>query len=129
TTGTIHGVVTFEGTPPPRKPMEIGGVSGCPHQDPAPLTEDVVVSDGRLANALVYLREGHEGWIAPAPAAAPIDLDQKGCLYRPHVLAMRVGQKLLVHNSDPTSHNVNIRTERNEAKNPIQAVGSAPIEW
>src|SRR5881628_2636028 len=50
TTGTIHGVVTFEGSPPARKPMEIGGVSGCPHQDPAPLTEDVVVSDGRLAN-------------------------------------------------------------------------------
>jgi hypothetical protein len=33
-------------------------------------------------------------------------LDQKGCQYHPHVLAMRVGQTLLVRNSDAFLHNV-----------------------
>jgi len=43
---------------------------------------------------------------------------------------MRAGQKLLVTNSDAsTAHNVNIRSRSNEAKNPVQPPGGAPIEW
>ena len=32
----------------------------------------------------------------------PFTLDQRGCMYLPHVSGIRVGQKLLVANSDPT---------------------------
>ncbi len=37
-----------------------------------------------------------------------VELDQPCCKFEPHVLAMREGQTLLVKNSAPVSHNVNI---------------------
>jgi hypothetical protein len=53
---------------------------------------------------------------APAPAQ-PALLDQKGCRYEPHVLAMRVGQPIVVSNSDPLLHNVHALTMDNPAFN------------
>jgi hypothetical protein len=41
-----------------------------------------------------------------APAPSPAMLDQKGCQYRPHVLAVRVGQPIVVSNSDGFLHNI-----------------------
>jgi len=128
--GSIRGTVRFEGQAPERKPMQIGGVAGCPRHDTPPLTEDVVVSDGRLANVLVHVKEGQQGWDVPPPPSAAARLDQQGCLYRPHALALRAGQRLEVHHLDPAiAHNVNIRSDRNEALNPTQAPGGPPVEW
>ena len=33
-------------------------------------------------------------------------LDQQGCMYKPHVAGVRVGQNLEITNSDPTPHSV-----------------------
>lgn len=129
TLGAIRGVVRFDGAPPPRKPMDIDGVGGCKVHGDGQLTEDVIVEGGGLVNVLVHVRDGHQAWIAPAAAETSVGLDQLGCVYRPHVLAMRVGQTLLVKNSDDLSHNVNIRSTRNDPKNPSQAPGSLPVEW
>ena len=48
-------------------------------------------------------------------------LNQEGCMYRPHVVAVRVGQELHVMNSDDTTHNVHSPT-----KNVNQPGGSKP---
>ena len=40
--------------------------------------------------------------------AEPAVLDQKLCMYGPQILAIQTNQKLLVKNSDPTSHNVHV---------------------
>jgi plastocyanin len=60
-------------------------------------------------------------------AAEPALLDQQGCIYAPHVVALRVGQPLRIRNSDPTLHNVHVRSERNREFNlgqPIRGLES-----
>jgi plastocyanin len=49
-----------------------------------------------------------------------IKLDNKGCLFVPHVLTVRVGQTLLIGNSDPTGHNSQYNFPTNKlAANPL----------
>lgn len=128
TAGTIRGVIRLDGDPPARKEMAIGTTAGCEKHPVPPLTEDVLVKDGKLANVFVYIKSGLEDVIVPPPDAAPVVLDQEGCMYRPRVLGMRVGQKLVIKNTDPATHNVHSHAERNEAFNQSQPAGGADVE-
>ena len=38
----------------------------------------------------------------------PVVLDNNGCAFHPHITLVRVGQTLVIKNSDPTGHNTNI---------------------
>ncbi len=73
----------------------------------------VLVDDaGHLENVFVSIREG----LSPADYGQPTAtklLDQSGCLFTPRVQGVRVGQKLVVRNSDPTLHNVQANTVNN----------------
>ena len=40
-------------------------------------------------------------------------INQQGCEYHPHVFGIRVGQKLLIRNSDATLHNIHARGAAN----------------
>jgi hypothetical protein len=68
----------------------------------------LVVNGGNLANAVVWIKDGLQGWVF-APPAQPVILDQKGCLYVPRVVAGMVGQPVEFRNSDPEAHNVHGR--------------------
>lgn len=127
--GTIRGVVRFDGPPPERKEMAIGNTAGCEKHLKLPLTEDVIVTDGRLQNVFVHVKQGLDGWVVPAPTADPVVLDQQGCMYRPRVIGLRTGQKLVVRNSDGATHNVHSRAERNDSFNRTQSPGGADVEW
>jgi hypothetical protein len=127
-TGTITGVVAFEGTPPARKEI-VSNSGGCPEHSTPLLTEEVIVENGKLANVFVHIKDGWAGWDLPPVPSEPVQLNQHGCQYLPHVLGMRTGGKVLVSNSDPTSHNVNVRTKASDAMNPIQPPGGKPVEW
>jgi len=129
TVGTVHGVIALDGTPPERKEMAIGNTAGCEKHPVPPLTEDVIAKDGKLANVFVYIKSGFDEWIVPPPSDAKITLNQEGCMYRPRVIGLRVGETLLVKNSDPANHNVHSRPERNDGFNQTQAPGSPPVEW
>ncbi len=48
-------------------------------------------------------------------------LDQKGCDYTPHMVAMVAGQGLKIRNSDDTLHNIHPRPTANEEFNFGQA--------
>lgn len=128
TVGSIRVTCTFAGEPPRRAEINVSREPACRHETPL-LTEQVVVEDGRLANVFVRIRSGHEDWIAPPPPDAPAHLAQEGCAYRPHVVALQRGQKLLVSNGDALTHNVNFRAKRNDSRNLTQARGAPPLEF
>jgi hypothetical protein len=89
-------------------------------------SEEVLVSgDGGLRNAFVYVKAGLPDRQWPAPAE-PAKLDQKGCIYNPHVLGVMVGQEIEISNSDPTNHNIHPLPKVNREWNESQAPGSDP---
>ncbi|MHC4854420.1 MAG: carboxypeptidase regulatory-like domain-containing protein [Planctomycetota bacterium] len=107
-TATVNGTVRFEGTPPKRRPLDLGAEEFCvaEHQDKPLRSETVIVGkDGGLANVFVHVKSGLRGWKFPK-ATGDVVLDQYGCQYKPHMLGAQVGQTLKVKNSDPIMHNV-----------------------
>ena len=43
--------------------------------------------------------------------------DQKGCRFLPHVVVVRVGQKMLIKSGDPIAHNTHTFPSRNDVFN------------
>jgi plastocyanin len=128
TVGSISGTVSFTGTPPKRMPIDMSQDPACSYAAKEPnLSEAVLVADGKLANAFVYVKQGPEKYAVPVPAE-PAILDQKGCRYHPHVMGLVAGQKLRILNSDPAMHNVHPTSAENESWNVSQMPGAAPIE-
>jgi len=131
--GTITGAVAFTGEAPAPKPISMDADAACAQSNPNPQTEDVLVKDGKLANVLVYVKDGKTaegkslaGFTFEVPPVE-VALDQKGCRYIPHVLGMMAGQKLKVTNSDPTAHNVHPSPKSNKEWNQSQPAGAQPI--
>jgi plastocyanin len=117
TAGTITGTVHFDGTAPRRLPIDMSMDPACSLAAEPNLTEQVVVANHALANVYVYIKSGIPASQAPANAA-PVVLDQKGCRYVPHVIALQQGGSVEFKNSDPTMHNIHT----------TPADGSAPID-
>jgi plastocyanin len=133
-TGTINGVISYDGTPPAAKKIDTSADPACGRANPNLTTDDTIVTDGKLANAFVYIKEGTvEGgkkigdyqWAAPTTA---VTLDQNGCHYKPHVMGVQVNQKISITNSDQTTHNIHPTPRLNKEWNQTQAVGQGPIE-
>jgi len=108
TAGTITGRAVFQGTPPVPEPLK--GVSDPTCQKAlgaTPTNDSVIVGQGgALKNAFVYVKSGLDPAYSFETPTTPALLDQRGCLYVPKVLGVRVGQPLDVLNSDTTIHNV-----------------------
>ncbi len=104
----VTGKVKLEGKAPEMKEINMAAVKECNDQHPDPVKEDtVVVSDkGELANVVVSLKKEEGADIAGDASKEPAVLDQKGCMYTPHVLTAMVGQDIVVKNDDPFLHNV-----------------------
>jgi len=113
----VTGKVTLEGKAPEMKVIDMSGVAECNKQHPDPVTEETVVADdkGNLANVVVYVKKEEGQEIAGAdkmPTEAAV-LDQKGCQYSPHVMAVMVGQEVKVKNDDGFLHNVHSLAQEN----------------
>lgn len=117
TVGTIKGTIKLEGTPPPRKTLNLGTCST--ENKGAVLSDDVLVKDGKVQNAFVWIKKGLESYKGGAAPTEPIVMDQKGCIYSPHVVGAQVGQKIVILNSDPTLHNVRTVAEANPPFNEM----------
>jgi len=129
---SIAGTISFAGAAPEKKGISMDADPVCASANPDAHAEDIVINGDKLANVLVYIREGKVGdknltGYSFAPAAQPATLDQKGCHYVPHVVGVQVNQPFSVTNSDPTAHNVNVDARQNEKFNQGQSPGAAPI--
>jgi len=104
---TLTGRVTLAGQAPKNHSINMAADSVCSksHSGAAMSEEVVTGADNAVANVLVYVSDGVSGRTSEAPNH-PAVIEQKGCQYRPHVIAVEAGQKLLVENSDPTTHNI-----------------------
>ena len=131
TAGSIHGAVRFKGSAPAPVEIDMGMDPGCTIASKQPnfSQQYVVGKGGGFGNVYVYVKSGLEGSNFPVPAT-PVILDQKGCRYEPHVLALMGGQILRVLNSDPTMHNVHAQPNAagNSQWNMSQMPKGAPIE-
>jgi len=121
-TGAIRGVVSFEGTPPARAPLDRTSDPKCGGEA---LAEDVVVNDGKLRDVLVRVENGAAG-IHEAPAE-PVIVTQENCRYSPRVIGLVAGQKLEIRNGDPTFHNVRGNLGKKVAFNLPQGKAAKPI--
>ncbi len=102
----ILGTITFRGADPDVE-IPLSADPHCRELNGGAINSGTVEVDaqGRLANVFLYISKGLTAPPPPAPASA-VELDQNGCRYRPRVLGLRVGQPLVIKNSDSTIHNV-----------------------
>jgi plastocyanin len=132
--GSVSGTIAYNGAAPAPKKIDTSADPVCGQKDPNLSTEDNVVTNGKLANVFVYIKDGAaadgtkvDGYSWPAATAAAT-LDQNGCHYRPHVMGVMTGQKLSITNSDPTQHNIHPTPKNNPEWNQTQPNGAPPIE-
>jgi hypothetical protein len=123
---SVKGIVKFEGTVPKPKPISMSADPSCAKQHPAPVLAQEVMTDskGDLENVVVFVSEGLGDRTFDAPTQ-PVVVEQKGCLYTPHVLAMRANQPLHVVNDDPTSHNIHPTPANNREWNKAEPPGTS----
>jgi plastocyanin len=126
TTGaTVRGSVHFEGKVPAAKVISMSADPVCAKQHPSPFMAQEVMTDakGDLQNVIVFVSEGLGDRTFEAPTA-PVVVEQKGCLYQPHVLAVRANQTLQLVNDDATSHNIHPVPANNREWNKAEPPGS-----
>ena len=114
--GTLKGHVKYDGKAPKKKKlrMDADPVCGSSHSSPVLSENFKMAGDGSMAEALVYLKNvKYSGGVPSEPAV----LDQKGCIYVPHVFGMVAGQELLIKNSDATLHNIHSMPKVNKEFN------------
>ncbi|MBS4028704.1 MAG: hypothetical protein KGZ58_08700 [Ignavibacteriales bacterium] len=103
--GNISGKINFKGAAPKQVAIKMNADAKCVklHSGKPVMSEQVVVNpNNTLRWAFVYVKNGPK---KPAPKT-PVVLDQKGCMYSPHVAGIQAGQPLEITNSDATLHNV-----------------------
>lgn len=116
---TISGTVTFEGTPPTLRPIAMDAEPVCSkkHSGPAPNEALVLGTGNTMGNIMVYVSKGlAAGKTWPAPTT-PVTIDQDGCVYKPHVLGIMVGQPTKILNSDGILHNIHTLPKVNTSFN------------
>jgi plastocyanin len=124
---SVSGRVHFDGQPP--KLAHAGGITdpACPKSVSAINEEFVTGSNGSLANVVVYISDGLGQQTFDVPSEAAV-IQQKGCMYEPHVLALRTNQTLKVVNSDTTMHNIHPMPTNNREWNKAEPAGAVVEE-
>jgi plastocyanin len=118
----IKGKVIFKGDPEKykRATLDTTKDSNCAKKIGS---EEVVLNKKTdpitIKNVVVSIKEGLGDRKFP-PKTEEAILDQNGCQYSPHVLAVMEGQSVMIRNSDPTNHNIHFLPKINEEFNKTQ---------
>jgi len=127
TAATVSGTVKLEGAAPraTRVRMDADPVCAKAHTS-AVGDNEVVVSNGMLANAVIYVKDGLGSRTFDTPQE-PVVLDQRGCLYTPRVISVQASQPVHIKNSDPTTHNIHPVPQNNQEWNKSQPPGATDL--
>jgi plastocyanin len=119
TLGAASGVIHFAGKAPERVKIDMSMDPVCSMTGGDNAAEQYVVHDGKLANVYLYVKSGPPAaMFAGGPTPAPVVMDQVGCKYSPHVVAVMRGGSVEFRNSDSTMHNIHT----------MPAAGNQPID-
>jgi plastocyanin len=124
--GVIAGWVGYQGPPPKRRPINFGGEKLCADlsKDKAPHDESLEINPNHTVKwAVVSIRGKVPGDHKPPDKTAVVD--QVGCVFVPHAVAVMVGQEIEYRNSDPVTHNIRGTPRRNSPFNSIFAAKQA----
>ena len=102
-----------------------------------PIPDESIVVDPKtkgVANGFAYVvnpsgtnPEAEKALLAKAPEVV---VDQKGCRFVPHVVALHKGQTLVFTSGDPVPHNVNYTTVRQGGQNQMVPTGGRlPVKF
>ena len=113
--GNITGTVMYDGDAPARPALTATKDQHCVDAVQGTKSEALVVSKGKgIKNVVLYARV--RGAKVTLPEKNPV-MDQKGCAYYPHVLAVPVGATVDLTSKDPVAHNVHSHAQKNEQIN------------
>ena len=124
---TISGTVTVSGTVSPPGTVDMGQKPECvaTHGGQPVFKDNLIVGPKQeLKDCFVYIKKGLEKYKFNPPAT-PAVIDQKGCMYSPHVFGIQVNQDLEIRNSDPFQHNINVK--ENNPFNEAMVKGQPPV--
>jgi plastocyanin len=127
---TVTGKVAFAGEAPKMKSIDMSANPACAreHSGGPQKSEEVIVNgNGTLKFAFVYVKQGVPDRQWPA-ASTKAELDQKGCMYTPHVIGVQTGQTIQIKNGDPTNHNIHPLPRVNQEWNQSQPPKGDPLE-
>lgn len=127
--GGVAGSAMFSGEAPAADVIQMAADPFCQsaHSETVMSTPVMVDADGGLMNVVIHISGGLEGY-AFDDATDQALLNQTGCVYEPHVVAMQTGQTIIIRNSDDTLHNVNVQPANNTAFNQGQPLANMEIE-
>jgi hypothetical protein len=129
--GSLKGRFVYDGTAPAAAKLTIDkDQATCGGHDLVDQSLEVSTTGG-IANVVVWVRSKLKaGQINPDYAKTDADkvkLDNKNCHFVPHVVGVRVGQTLVVSNSDPIAHNTKIDGQNLQVNPLIPAGGSTDV--
>jgi hypothetical protein len=118
---TVSGKVAFSGDKPTMKALSMDATPACAraHTTPQKSQEVMVNENGTLRNVFVWVKSGLPDKQWPVPGT-PVRLDQKGCMYEPHVFGVMANQDIEIANDDPTNHNIHPLPKENREWNESQ---------
>ena len=123
--GPLRGTIAFNGKAPARIRIDMSMDPACAMSKEENDAEQYD-GDGWQAGQCLRVCEGRRDafdWLRAIRRA--VVLDQKGCRYTPHVIALQQGGTVEFRNSDPTMHN--IHTTPNVDGDPAVDVSQSPL--
>ncbi len=135
----VRGTVRLEGPAPSPVMMTIQpkqgdhSTEGCGSLTKA--SQELIVNpQGGVENAVVWLEVSSEtapirGIRGNSPINPLFALDQKGCVFEPHILAVPAGSTVSILNSDSIRHNVRIFQGPKMLMHKWQPADAADLRW
>jgi len=125
--------VAYDGTPP--KAAVLPGIEThadkaiCKHGEEFEQRDQtwIVGDKGEVRNVVITFEAPAGKVFQKKEVAGEVVLDQPHCVFIPHILAVRPGQKLVVKNSSEVSHNSNIKGEDNTFNRTLQPKTSVTV--
>jgi len=118
--GTVTGTVLYQGSETDASLKITKDQTTCdPSSAGTRSAGSLVVTDGKLKNAVVFLGDISKG---KSFSAQEVTVDNKDCTFEPHVSVARKGDSLIARNSDPVLHNANMVIRKGVKRRPWENV-------